>query len=94
MLRGPGSALRRALPRRSAPGADAAVEVADVVVPELREQPCGAVTALPDGAVHHDRALPDLAVPLAQLVSEVMDGEIVDIKTQAAILKAARLLGI
>ena len=33
-------------------------------------------------------------VPLAQLVSEVMDGEIVDIKTQAAILKAARLLGI
>ena len=33
-------------------------------------------------------------VPLAQLVREVMDGEIVDIKTQAAILKTARLLGV
>lgn len=33
-------------------------------------------------------------VPLAELVRQVMDGEIVDIKTQAAILKAARLLGI
>lgn len=33
-------------------------------------------------------------VPLAELVRQVMDGEIVDIKTQAAILKTARLLGI
>lgn len=33
-------------------------------------------------------------VPLAELVWQVMDGEIVDIKTQAAILKTARLLGI
>ena len=30
----------------------------------------------------------------AQLVREVMDGEIVDIKTQTAILKTARLLGV
>ena len=33
-------------------------------------------------------------VPLAELVEQVMRGEIVDIKTQAAILKAARVLGI
>ncbi len=33
-------------------------------------------------------------VPLAELVRQVMDGEVVDIKTQAAILKTARLLGI
>lgn len=33
-------------------------------------------------------------VPLEELVRAVMDGEIVDIKTQAAILKTARLLGV
>lgn len=33
-------------------------------------------------------------VPLAQLVEEVERGEIVDIKTQAAILRAARILGV
>lgn len=33
-------------------------------------------------------------VPLECLVRQVMNGEIVDIKTQAAILKAARILGI
>ncbi len=32
--------------------------------------------------------------PLKELVDEVMAGEIVDIKTQAAILKAARLVGV
>ena len=32
-------------------------------------------------------------VPLETLVHQVMNGEIVDIKTQAAILKAARILG-
>lgn len=33
-------------------------------------------------------------VPLKELVEQVMAGEIVDIKTQAAILKAARVLGV
>lgn len=33
-------------------------------------------------------------VPLSELVDQVMAGEIVDVKTQAAILKAARLLGV
>ena len=33
-------------------------------------------------------------VPLTELVEQVMAGEIVDIKTQAAILKAARTLGV
>lgn len=33
-------------------------------------------------------------VPLTELVKAVMDGEILDIKTQTAILKAARLLGV
>ena len=33
-------------------------------------------------------------VPLTELVEQVMAGEIVDIKTQAAILKAARILGV
>ena len=33
-------------------------------------------------------------VPLEELVQKVMNGEIVDIKTQAAILKTARLLGV
>lgn len=33
-------------------------------------------------------------VPLEELVKAVMDGEIVDIKTQAAILKTARILGV
>lgn len=33
-------------------------------------------------------------VPLKELVAQVMSGEIVDIKTQAAILKTARLLGV
>ena len=47
----------------------------------------------------NDRMAPECELLLfeasrAQLVREVMDGEIVDIKTQAAILKAARLLGI
>ena len=32
--------------------------------------------------------------PLKELVDEVMASEIVDIKTQAAILKAARLVGV
>lgn len=32
-------------------------------------------------------------VPLETLVDQVMNGEIVDVKTQAAILKAARILG-
>ena len=32
--------------------------------------------------------------PLETLVNQVMNGEIVDIKTQAAILKAARILGV
>lgn len=34
------------------------------------------------------------AVPLKELVGQVMAGEIVDVKTQSAILKAARLLGV
>ena len=33
-------------------------------------------------------------VPLAELVAQVERGEIVDIKTQAAILRAARILGV
>lgn len=33
-------------------------------------------------------------VPLSELVAEVERGEIVDIKTQAAILRAARILGV
>lgn len=33
-------------------------------------------------------------VPLSELVEQVMRGEIVDIKTQAAILRAARVLGV
>lgn len=33
-------------------------------------------------------------IPLKELVGKVMSGEIVDVKTQAAVLKAARLLGV
>ncbi|MDO4983565.1 MAG: NUDIX hydrolase [Eubacteriales bacterium] len=33
-------------------------------------------------------------VPLSELVRQVMDGEIIDSKTQTAVLKAARILGI
>ena len=41
-----------------------------------------------------DELLDVVAVPLTELVDMVMSGEITDAKTQVAILKAARLLGV
>ena len=41
-----------------------------------------------------DEFLNFAAVPLAELVTQVMDGRITDGKTQVAVLKAARLLGL
>lgn len=42
----------------------------------------------PDEFLHLEK------VPLAELVEQVMSGEIVDVKTQAALLKVARVLGV
>ena len=45
-------------------------------------------------ALDEDEFLDVYAVPLAELVQDVMDGKISDAKTQVCILKAARLLGL
>ncbi|MBQ6399300.1 MAG: NUDIX hydrolase [Clostridia bacterium] len=45
-------------------------------------------------ALDEDEFLDLYTIPLAELVREVMDGRISDAKTQVAVLKAARLLGL
>ena len=45
-------------------------------------------------ALDEDEFLDVYTVPLQELVRDVMDGRISDAKTQVAVLKAARMLGL
>ncbi len=45
-------------------------------------------------ALDEDEFLDVFSIPLKELVDEVMSGKISDAKTQTAILKAARILGV